>query len=162
MTIFSIFRKIRVPLPSSTIHIDRTFIFQKINIGAILQCLENRFPVVPARDLIFHLRLFSDEIKRFYSLQNFKICLRQKVTADQKWPKTASTFSFFSFNQQLPFIWSWWNLLCIFSEFYKKNTTPSLFPRGPSPLNWFSRFQTNLHSSDHDKNCYAFSSYPSP
>ena len=69
--------------------------------------------------------------------------------------------------EQLLVSWSLSNLLCVlflfftmcfFLIFQKFICLPSCIP---NPRNLFPRFQTNLHSSDHDETCYE-SSRPSP
>ena len=45
---------------------------------AIFRCLENRFLAVPAI-IIFRQRLDLDETRWFQSLQNFEICLKNKL-----------------------------------------------------------------------------------
>ena len=52
-----------------------------------------------------------------YSLQNFEICLRKKVTADRKSPKMTyglGSCSSPSSIDWISFIWSRWNLICVF------------------------------------------------
>ena len=77
-------------------------------------------------DLIFHQRLDLDETRWFYSLQNFQIWLRKKVTI-KKWPKEWVNVLFLQllaptiFNQ-LPFVWSGLNMLCVFISSFSIDT----------------------------------------
>ena len=75
---------------------------------------------------------------------------------------------------QHTFFWSRWNFLCVFfSSFpgiyrcflkFCKNAKklPSLLSYGLDSRNWFPRYLTYFHSSDHDDTCYVSSSRPSP
>ena len=82
-------------------------------------------------EIIFRLRLDLAEVIRFYSLQNFEICLSKKlrlIEYAQKWLRTGFLFSFSSYSSTIEeykatfnfkatcihLITARWNLVCFF------------------------------------------------